>query len=145
MATFSTNFSQNHLFVFDDRATGSQIEKLIDEAARRLNNRTVRINSLLIVSTVQAQQILAHCDSLNTNTRGRDVDYNATTVQFGLVADDRQDKVNVYEQVTFRYGWRWGGGWNQREINHLSCVTTYVTFRKSISKSFVEAFPALGK
>lgn len=139
MATFSKNFLDNHLKSF---APKDDVEALIDESVKRLNKRTVGVNSLLVVSTGEEQQILAHCDSLNRNTREAIVEV-AQTVSYGLVADWSRDEVTLYGKVKFKYAWHWGSTWNSREIYHLSCVSTYIDFIKTISKSLVEDFPAL--
>lgn len=139
MATYSANFKTNHLKIFapkDDR------EALIDEAVKRLNNRIVGVNSMLVVSSVEEQQILAHCDSLNVNTRGNIVEV-ANIVSYGLVADWRRDLVTVYGGVKFKYAWRWGTVWNSREIYHLDYVSIYNELIREVSKSYVEDFPAL--
>lgn len=140
MAKFAKAFLTNHIRVF---APSDNKEKLIDEAVKRLNDRNTRVNSTLVVSSVEEQQILAHCDSLGTYTRETVVEI-VNTVSYGIFADRRNDQVTVYKDVKFQYIWGWSSEWNVRQIFHLERVSTYTTIDKTIKKSYVEDFPALG-
>ncbi|BBL60397.1 hypothetical protein [Methylomonas koyamae] len=140
MAKFTNGFQTNHIRVF---APSDNKEKLIDEAVKRLNDRSVRANSTLVVSSSEAQQILAHCDSLAISTRETVVEI-ANTVSYGIVADRRNDQVTVYKDVKFKYIWGWASQRNVRQIFHLEQVSIYTTIEKTIKKSYVEDFPALG-